>query len=87
MTEGFDAPSEHACPHCGASAKRQFSTPAVIFKGSGFYSTDNPKASSAGGGPSADTATSEERPPSRESGSDAKADAKADTKTETKAKD
>ncbi len=39
--EGFDAPSRHACPHCGEQAGRIFSPPAVIFKGSGFYSTDN----------------------------------------------
>jgi putative FmdB family regulatory protein len=42
-TEGFDAPSEQQCLECGAAATRQLSVPAVIFKGSGFYSTDNRK--------------------------------------------
>ncbi len=40
-TEGFSAPSTQKCTQCGARARRQISMPAVIFKGSGFYSTDN----------------------------------------------
>jgi putative FmdB family regulatory protein len=43
-SEGFDAPREQACLKCGAIATRQISLPAVIFKGSGFYSTDNRKS-------------------------------------------
>lgn len=39
--EGFDAPSRHDCPECGGLSKRQFSTPTIVFKGSGWYSTDN----------------------------------------------
>jgi putative FmdB family regulatory protein len=40
-TEGFSAPTEQKCMNCGARARRVISRPAVIFKGSGFYSTDN----------------------------------------------
>ena len=40
-TEGFSAPATQKCTQCGARARRQISMPAVIFKGSGFYSTDN----------------------------------------------
>jgi len=40
-TEGFSAPVAQKCTQCGARARRQISMPAVIFKGSGFYSTDN----------------------------------------------
>ncbi len=40
-TEGFSAPSTQKCMQCSARARRQISMPAVIFKGSGFYSTDN----------------------------------------------
>ncbi len=43
-TEGFDAPTRQPCLTCGAPARRQISLPAVIFKGSGFYSTDNRKS-------------------------------------------
>jgi len=54
-TEGFDAPRKHSCPTCGTPALRQISLPAVIFKGSGFYSTDNRK-NSAGNGKSSEPA-------------------------------
>ncbi len=45
-TESFSAPSEQKCMNCGARARRLISRPAVIFKGSGFYSTDNRSGSS-----------------------------------------
>lgn len=59
--EGFDAASEQTCPTCGGRSRRLISLPAVIFKGSGFYSTDNRKGSSwsdkgAGGSDSGDGA-------------------------------
>ena len=57
--EGFDAPTEHACPHCGGSARRRLSVPAVIFKGSGFYSTDNRKSSRSGNGSASSGETSD----------------------------
>ncbi len=52
-TEGFDAPVAQSCLTCGAPARRQISLPAVIFKGSGFYSTDNRKSGRSGDGSSA----------------------------------
>lgn len=30
-----------SCPKCGAAMSRVFSNPGVVFKGSGFYKTDN----------------------------------------------
>ena len=59
LTEGFHAPTEHPCPTCGKKARRQISLPAVIFKGSGFYSTDNRKG---GGGNGRSTGTTESAP-------------------------
>lgn len=52
-TEGFDAPTVQSCPDCGAEARRQLSLPAVIFKGSGFYSTDNRRSGGRTNGSSA----------------------------------
>lgn len=46
-TEGFSAPTQQKCIVCGAKAKRQISRTAVIFKGSGFYSTDNRRSTSS----------------------------------------
>lgn len=57
-TEGFDAPRVQACAICGATAMRQISLPAVIFKGPGFYKTDNRGSSSGGNGKSTDFDTS-----------------------------
>ena len=54
-TEGFDAPSEQPCMVCGRISRRQISLPAVIFKGPGFYSTDNRSSSWGGNGKSAET--------------------------------
>lgn len=40
-----DSPLEK-CPECGGKTKRIIGKPGIIFKGSGFYSTDNPTDSS-----------------------------------------
>ena len=49
-SEGFDAPTEQTCPTCGSRSRRQISLPAVIFKGPGFYSTDNRRGYASGNG-------------------------------------
>ena len=41
----FDANPEATCPKCQGLAHRVFHPAPVIFKGSGFYVTDNRKAS------------------------------------------
>jgi putative FmdB family regulatory protein len=65
--EGFDAPSTQPCPRCGAPAKRVFSPPPIIFKGSGFYVTDSKKSgggsASIGLGPSKENGSSETTTP------------------------
>ncbi len=72
--EGFDAPSEQACPTCGGRSRRVISLPAVIFKGSGFYSTDNRKGWSSGnGGPSGETSSENGDKPAETSTAEAKA--------------
>ncbi len=35
------------CPQCGAEVKKIIGAPGIIFKGSGFYSTDNKRSSTA----------------------------------------
>ena len=49
-SEGFDAPTEQTCPTCGSRSRRQIRLPAVIFKGPGFYSTDNRRGFASGNG-------------------------------------
>jgi putative FmdB family regulatory protein len=62
-----DDPLTH-CPKCGGEMKKLVSSPAIQFKGSGFYKTDYASSSS-----SASSKTSETKSPgSSESKSDSK---------------
>ena len=40
MKQGFDAETTQSCPLCNSASKRKFHSPTVIYKGSGFYTTD-----------------------------------------------
>lgn len=40
LRQGFDAPSTGVCPQCNGPAQRLFHSVGVIFKGSGWYTTD-----------------------------------------------
>ncbi len=42
---GYDESVEAKCPKCQQKARVKFSPALVIYKGSGFYCTDNPKGS------------------------------------------
>lgn len=47
----FSDPPADVCPHCGKGPVRKLlSSPAIQFKGSGFYITDYPKKSSSEAG-------------------------------------
>jgi putative FmdB family regulatory protein len=39
----FSDPLEDTCPKCGGPVHKRISSPAIQFKGSGFYITDYPK--------------------------------------------
>lgn len=73
--EGFDAPSKQKCPTCKAVATRLLFAPPVVFKGSGFYKTDN-RGSSSGG---------DSAPPPAEKAAEPAADASSDATTESAA--
>ena len=63
------------CPKCGGAVKKLLSSPAIQFKGSGWYITDYARS---GRTPSGET-TGETKP---ESKTDSKTDSKAETKSE-----
>jgi putative FmdB family regulatory protein len=65
-----DAPVE-LCPKCGGPVKKLFSSPAIQFKGTGWYITDYARKS--------DSATTK----SGEAKSDSTAETKSESKTET----
>ena len=66
-----DEPLAH-CPKCGGDMKKLISSPAIQFKGSGFYKTDYASSGSKSGG---------------ESKSESKSETKTESKSETKAAD
>jgi putative FmdB family regulatory protein len=65
------------CPKCGAPVIKLISSPAIQFKGTGWYITDYAKKSSAPAGTNAET--------KGEAKVDAKAESKSETQTEAKA--
>jgi putative FmdB family regulatory protein len=71
-----DEPLEK-CPNCGKKPRRLISTPAIVFKGSGWYKTDSRPAEKS----DASSSTADKK---SETKSDAKSETKAETKNETK---
>lgn len=45
LRHGFDTETELPCPKCKGKTRRVFSAVPIIFKGSGFYTTDSRKKS------------------------------------------
>jgi len=83
----FTDPTPDVCPHCGKGPVRKlFSSPAIQFKGSGFYITDYAKKStSEAGGKS--SSSGGEGSSSSETKSDSKSsETKADSKPSSDAK-
>ena len=66
----FSDPPVDTCPTCGGKVRKLLSSPAIQFKGSGWYITDYAKKDKKGGG---------EKPAS--GGSDSKSDAAAKTES------
>ena len=46
--QSFADPPLTECPHCGGSLRKLYSPVGIVFKGSGFYSTDTKKKTSSG---------------------------------------
>ena len=53
----FSDPLVDVCPACGGPVKKLFSSPAIQFKGSGFYINDYAKKSGDSGSSSSKTTT------------------------------
>ena len=93
ILQKFSDPQVTACPTCGAPVQKLMSSPAIQFKGSGFYITDYAKkdstpAGKTDGGSDAKSegkteSKSETKPESKKS--ETKSETKTDTKTDTKA--
>ena len=87
-----DAPIE-VCPKCGGVVKKLLSSPAIQFKGTGWYITDYAKSGKSDSGTAASAKSesaeksgekSSEGSSSSESKSDPKPESKSESKTESK---
>ncbi len=67
------------CPYCQGTVRRIYSSIGVIFKGSGFYSTDNRKAPTDEGAPK-DAAGDRPSTPPKGAASEATKESKSDAK-------
>jgi putative FmdB family regulatory protein len=79
VIQKYSDPPIGECPKCGGAVKKLFSSPAIQFKGSGFYITDYAKQGSRDSKDSKDQA-----PTTSSSSSDTKTETKTDSKSETK---
>jgi putative FmdB family regulatory protein len=74
-----DPPLDEPCPTCGGHLTKLLSSPAIQFKGAGWYVTDYAKSGSSG-------ASKSESADKSESKTESKSESKTETKTETKPK-
>jgi putative FmdB family regulatory protein len=91
--QSFNDEALEKCPNCGKKPRRLISTPAIVFKGSGWYKTDSrpaEKSSDSGSSTSdkkSDTKSDAKSETKSETKSEAKSEAKTERKSETKAAD
>ena len=83
----FSDPPLTECPQCGGAVEKQISSPAIKFKGAGWYVNDYAKAGSSAKTESSSSKSDDSSTSASESGKDtAKDSAKSETtKTETAA--
>lgn len=84
-----DPPLDEPCPSCGGQVQKLISSPAIQFKGKGWYVTDYAKSGTAGASKSDSTeseakADAKSDATKKDSSSEPKSESKPETKTETK---
>ena len=77
--QGFDDPPLETCPICGGKLRKMYSPVGIVFKGSGFYSTDQKKS-----GTTAKSSKSESGSDSSGKAAEKKSESKSDSSTSTK---
>lgn len=70
------------CPECGGQVRRLIHPVGIIFKGSGFYVTDN-RAKSSTSGKTTDTSTGKSEQSASEPKNESKGESKSEPKGET----
>lgn len=75
VIQKFSDPPVDVCPKCGGAVKKLLSSPAIQFKGTGWYITDYARSGKTDSG---------SPPASGENKTETKPETKPETKTETK---
>jgi len=84
VIQKFSDPPIETCPKCGSPVHKLPSSPAIQFKGSGWYITDYARAGKSDDGKKAAKADEAKASEGKsESGGESKTETKADTKSET----
>ena len=75
LKQSFSAEPVADCPECSSRSRRKFHAVPVIYKGSGFYTTDyarsNLRANGTGSSPSEDSESEKEKPDAKAEKKDA----------------
>jgi len=80
VIQKFSDPLVDVCPKCGGAVKKLFSSPAIQFKGSGWYITDYAKKSGTpGGSTKSETSDAGSAASDAKGGSDASSSASSST--------
>jgi putative FmdB family regulatory protein len=82
--QSFDDPPLEDCPHCGGKLRKLFSPVGIVFKGSGFYSTDAKGSSKSSG--SSDKSDKSDTSSSKGDGSSSSSSSSSSSKAESKPK-
>ena len=85
LIQGFNDEPGANCPTCGSTSSRQITVPTVIYKGSGFYTTDYGSGSRSKNGSSSDSKSKSESESDSKSGSKSKS--KSGSSSSTSASD
>jgi putative FmdB family regulatory protein len=84
--EGVNGPHLKKCPHCGGKLERMISSPAIQFKGTGWYVTDYAGKKGAPPGESGSSAKSETKDSGSKEGSGEKPSSKESSASDLKEK-
>jgi predicted nucleic acid-binding Zn ribbon protein len=76
VIQKFSDPPVDVCPKCGGAVKKLLSSPAIQFKGTGWYITDYARSGKSDSSSSA--------PASSDTKTETKTETKSETKTESK---
>ena len=82
----FSDPPVEVCPKCGGPVHKLMSSPAIQFKGSGWYITDYARKESTAAGKTDKTDKTDSTTDAKADKADTKVESKTESKTETKAK-